>query len=871
MSEFKDVFHASFAYNVAKLRYLHDVGDTKETWSDLSKRVSKSVMGAVDAPKELVAKVERAILNREFLPGGRYLYAAGRPYHQTNNCLLLRASDSREGWAELTQKAMMALMTGAGIGVVYSDVREKGRVIRKTGGLASGPLSLAKILNETGREVMQGGARRSALWAGIHWWHPDAMDFIKVKEWSSDIKMLKAKDFNAQAPLDMTNVSIILDDDFFDAFHNAKHPSHTLATTVYWESIARALETGEPGLSVNVGKDSEFVLRNAPVSAETWVMTNNGYRQVGSIVDTEVTVWTGKQWANTTFRKTKTLTPTVKVTMTGGREITADPSHEFLVEKWVGRGKKSRKLVSIDKVPAGNLVPGQILHVSLPSSLPQWVDVDSYILGYTYGDGSFCKRYDNRAEITFCTDESKKCSLVMRGSELVKSVTEVDARGYIRMYLVSDLFCGRNKVDYPSQYHNQASLLAGLFDADGSYDPNQHRVRLASVHKTFLEGARRALETLGIQSSICRGGTSTLGKKLGWLLVVNSSSVNQFARVIPTQRLNVGNHESYRQTHIKVVSVTEDVPQDVYCCDVGVEEHSFVAEGVVISNCTEVVSDTTDDICNIGSINMAKVSSVEHMNELVDVGISFLLAGSVYSDVPYPDVEKVRAKNRLLGLGLMGLHEWLLTHGKRYGPDPELEKYLEAYAASGEVAKRYARKWKLSVPKRTRAIAPNGTTSIVAETSGGIEPIFAVAYKRRYYKGQEVSYEYVVDPVAKRLIDGGIQPESIEDAYSLAENMERRVEFQAWIQKFVDHSIASTVNLPPWGTENNNASTVRTIGTMLMKYLPQLRGITFYPDGARGGQPLTTVSYKTAIAKIGHVFEEQADVCSIANKGSCGA
>src|SRR5579859_6210876 len=63
-----------------------------------------------------------------------------------------------------------------------------------------------------------------------------------------------------------------------------------------------------------------------------------------------------------------------------------------------------------------------------------------------------------------------------------------------------------------------------------------------------------------------------------------------------------------------------------------------------------------------------------------ELGTAFLLAGTVYSDIPFAGVDKIRNKNRRLGLGLMGLHEWLLKHGKKYGPDEELGKYLEIYA-----------------------------------------------------------------------------------------------------------------------------------------------------------------------------------------------
>ena len=169
---------------------------TKETWEQIAKRVASNVMGAVDASPELIADVEEIIATRKFMPGGRYLYASGRPLHQVQNCLLLKAEDSREGWADLLHKAAMALMTGAGIGIVYSDVREEGALIHRTGGKATGPCALMQMLNEAGRGIMQGGSRRSAIWAGLHWNHPDIHKFIQMKNWSPEVRAMKEKDYN---------------------------------------------------------------------------------------------------------------------------------------------------------------------------------------------------------------------------------------------------------------------------------------------------------------------------------------------------------------------------------------------------------------------------------------------------------------------------------------------------------------------------------------------------------------------------------------------------------------------------------------------------------------------------------------------------
>jgi ribonucleoside-diphosphate reductase alpha chain len=290
-------------------------------------------------------------------------------------------------------------------------------------------------------------------------------------------------------------------------------------------------------------------------------------------------------------------------------------------------------------------------------------------------------------------------------------------------------------------------------------------------------------------------------------------------------------------------------------------------EGENLRNaCTEVTSRDDSDICNLASINLARIGSLSEFRETVEIASAFLVAGTVYSDVPYARVADVRTKNRRLGLGLMGMHEMLARGGEPYGTVPR--GLLEIYANSGFYARGWANRWGLSTPVKTRAIAPTGTIGIVAETTTGIEPIFCAAYKRRYFDHGTWRTQYVVDPTARRLVDEGMSPDAVEDAYTI--EPERRVSFQADLQRYVDHGISSTINLPAWGSATNNQDTIGAFGDMLMKYLPRLRGITCYPDGARGGQPLTRVAYSEAIAREGEVLTEQADVCDLRG-GSCGA
>lgn len=557
-------FDAPFAHGIYKQKYSKD---GTEEWADTARRVPREVFKAIDADTSKLERIVGDLIeDRKAIPGGRYLYASGRDLHQVQNCALYRAEDTREGWANLTQKVTMSLMTGAGVGVWYGDVRPSGSIITRTGGIASGPISLMKIVNEVGRNVMQGGARRSAIWAGLPWWHADVFLFARAKDWSPEVRALKEADFTFPADLDMTNISVSLDDAFFWAFE------------------------GHTG-GIQLPGDDE-VTELAP---------------------------DGRYWCEW-----------------------AQDIYDLVVSKML-----------------------------------------------------------TTAEPGFSVDTGDNAGEVLRNA------------------------------------------------------------------------------------------------------------------------------------------------------------------------CTEITSADDSDICNIGSINMARFDDPELFGEAVWHMTALLMAGTVYSDLPHAEVYATREKNRRLGLGLMGVHEWLLKRGKKYGPDQELADWLDIYVQySDEAASYYAREWGLSVPVKVRAIAPNGTIGIIGETTTSAEPIFAAAIKRRVRtastKKDMIEFEYVVDPTAARLVASGVDPETIEDAYLLSYDVERRVEFQAWLQQWIDHGISSTVNLPK---VIDDPQEQQEFGEMLMKYLPKLRGITCYPDGSRGGQPLTAVPLEYALTRTGVRFEENEDRCV---GGQCG-
>lgn len=255
----KSEFKTQFGENVFRLKYAQGPADT---WAKLADRLVEDVCGTrFGTLSPLMSLGDRKQLAEyirtfKFIPGGRYLYYAGRPYKAYNNCYLLRAEeDTREEWSALTWRAMSCLMTGGGIGADYSLLRPAGKALGRTGGTASGPIPLMYAINEIGRNVMQGGSRRSAIYASLNWEHEDIYSFLSAKNWSPAIRQLKEQDFNFPGALDMTNISVNYDDAALigDLANNA----------IFKQNCLQAMMTGEPGFSFNFGDKQNETLRNA--------------------------------------------------------------------------------------------------------------------------------------------------------------------------------------------------------------------------------------------------------------------------------------------------------------------------------------------------------------------------------------------------------------------------------------------------------------------------------------------------------------------------------------------------------------------------------------------------------------------------------
>jgi len=424
-------------------------------------------------------------------------------------------------------------------------------------------------------------------------------------------------------------------------------------------------------------------------------------------------------------------------------------------------------------------------------------------------------------------------------------------------------------------------FLRGLFSANGFVVAEGKRVGLKASSKVLIEQVQEMLSSIGIHSYITTNKSKLNEFPNGLYQMKKSYDLN-----ISPDRVkflfNIGflqkykNDKVHRSSSIRNRNTASEIKEVIYLgehevFDITVDDknHTYWTGGCLVSNCTEFVSEDDSDVCNLGSVNIANVESIDELKDVMYLASWFLAAGTVRGVVPDEEVEAVREKNRKVGLGIMGVHEFLLKKGSKYEVTPELKKYLEVYKEYSEKgANDFCDRFYLNRPESYRAIAPTGTIGLITGTTTGIEPLFAVAYKRRYLEGDKWKYEYAVDSTAYDMINKyGVEPEDIDTANSLAKDVERRIKFQADIQDYVDMAISSTINLPAWGTKYNNDKLLDNYSDIIKKYADRIRGLTFYPDGSRGGQPLETVDYNTAMKNKGTVFEEnescKGGVCGV--------
>ncbi len=480
-----------------------------------------------------------------------------------------------------------------------------------------------------------------------------------------------------------------------------------------------------------------------------------------------------------------------------------------------------------------------------------------------------------------------------------------------RLYEITDSYgINENKLQVPDKVFTSSKdtakgFLKGLFTADGSVQGSNEKgvsVRLSSSELDLLKEVQQLLLGFGISSKIYEerrkegeqelpdgnGGTKNYKIRSQHDLVISKENLHRFKEEIGFVRedknerieelLNGYTKGPYSEKFKATVeSIEFDGHEDVYDLTEP-DTHSFVGNGFVIHNCGEQPLEDYE-ACNLGHINLSHcVENGEvdwdKLERLTEMGVRFL--DNVIDASDFPDVEGYEGEgdairrnveaNRKIGLGVMGWHHMLIRLGIPYDSNKAIEKAKEVMKfidekskeTSKEIAEERGRfpNWDESTydePMRnatTTTIAPTGTTSMIADTSGGIEPIFAVSYVKNVLDGEslvmpdpvfgEIAKErgFYSEELMKDIADQGTitdieeVPDDLKPLFKTALEIkpEWHIRMQGAFQDYVDNAISKTVNFPNEASEED----IREVYNLA--YDLKCKGVTVYRSGSRQEQ-----------------------------------
>jgi len=284
-------------------------------------------------------------------------------------------------------------------------------------------------------------------------------------------------------------------------------------------------------------------------------------------------------------------------------------------------------------------------------------------------------------------------------------------------------------------------------------------------------------------------------------------------------------------------------------------------------------------VCDLGSLVLPNfiTGSINtnwiKLENTIELAVRFLDNIIEVNKYNLKDIDINAHKSRRIGIGMLGLAEYLFAKKLRYGSEKsvqEVERLVRfirdaCYKASIKIAAEkgafpafepiqfgkasFIRKLpaalRLDIKKfgirncTSMAFAPNGTISLLADLTGCGEPLFSKAYRR----DDRVSSRVYIHPLYQQILESGEEtPDWFVDAYDL--KPEDHFEIQCAMQKYCDGSVSKTINLPRETTSDD-------LSRLLLEYIHDLKGVTVYRDGSREGQILNSITEEEAREFLG--------------------
>jgi ribonucleoside-diphosphate reductase alpha chain len=291
--------------------------------------------------------------------------------------------------------------------------------------------------------------------------------------------------------------------------------------------------------------------------------------------------------------------------------------------------------------------------------------------------------------------------------------------------------------------------------------------------------------------------------------------------------------------------------------------------------------------CTLGSIDVGRfIAGGEldwvRLHAAIHDAVRFLDDVIDANRYPLPEIERATKATRKIGLGIMGWADALAALGIAYDSAPALAladrvaTVLErgSLAASAALAERRGpfpawrgSRWQTAGHSALRnatttTIAPTGTISIIAGCASGIEPLYALAYRRNVLDGAELTE---INPRFRRIaaergfatdelfagiaVHGGVRgrgdvPPDVQRVFPTAHEIDvaAHVRMQAAFQRHVHAAVSKTINL------RRDATPVDVKAAYQLAYELGCKGITVYRDGSREGQVLVTGARSAVLA-----------------------
>jgi ribonucleoside-diphosphate reductase alpha chain len=303
---------------------------------------------------------------------------------------------------------------------------------------------------------------------------------------------------------------------------------------------------------------------------------------------------------------------------------------------------------------------------------------------------------------------------------------------------------------------------------------------------------------------------------LNWELVENESNISYIEPLITTNpcgEIALSSHDCCCLGHLVLPRFVKDGEVDWH----------------LIAQTAKTGVRFLDNVLTVNHYPMEAMKDKSHKLRRIGMGTTGLADMLALLGLEYGSEESIKFINKLYRFISKAAYEASVLLAVEKGPFPlcDAKKHLES-----DFMKRMPKKIKAMVEEhgiRNCAIltqAPTGTVSIISgNVSSGIEPMFAPAYERRYWEHEERKVELVFHPLFKEFMDEGKDVTHFQGSREL--KVEQHMEVQKTVQKHVDNAVSKTINIP-------QETSLEEVEELWLKYLPSLKGTTFYRENSRG-------------------------------------